>query len=105
MGVLFEANSGKYLTSYYIQAIPYAISSLRWQKQEGKRNFHFTLLAEKVTENPCEWRRPKLHTYYSFQDQECFTYFLLGRKYSDFSEEVEAVLLFLVAQRKKPKER
>ena len=47
--------------------------------------------------------RPKLHTYYSFQAQECFAYFLLGRKYSDFSKELEAVSYYLVAQRKKPK--
>ena len=54
-------------------------------------HFHCTLLAEKVSEKPLWVERPKLHTYYSFQAQECFAYFLLGRKYSDFSKELEAV--------------
>ena len=66
-------------------------------------HFHCTLLAEKVSEKPLWVERPKLHTYYSFQAQECFAYFLLGRKYSDFSKELEAVSYYLVAQRKKPK--
>lgn len=29
----------------------------------------------------------QITTYYSFQAEECLAYFLLGRKYSDFSED------------------
>lgn len=43
-----------------------------------------------MSEKFLQVERPKFHTYYSFQAEEYFAYFLLGRKYSDLSEDVDA---------------
>lgn len=84
-----EATSGKHLTSYCVQITIHVISSFRQQIEEGKRHFHSALCGGKVSQKL--WvERPKLHTYYSFQAEECFAYFLWGREYSDFSGDVDA---------------
>lgn len=84
-----EATSGKHLTSYCVQITIHVISSFRQQIEEGKRHFHSALCGGKVSQKL--WvERPKLHTYYSFQAEECFAYFLWGRDYSDFSWDVDA---------------
>lgn len=69
----------------------YAISSFRWQTGERKRHFRSTLCGGKVSQKLLGVERPKSHTRYSFWAEESFAYFLLGRKYSDSSEEGNAV--------------
>lgn len=84
-----EATSGEHLTSYCVQITIHVISSFRQQIKEGERHFPSALCGGKVSQKL--WvERPKLHTYYSFQAEECFAYFLWGRKYSDFSGDVDA---------------
>lgn len=80
MAVMFEANSGKYLTSYYIQTTPYAISSLRWQKQEGKRPLPFhSLGGESDRKTPVSGETQITHLLF-FPSSGVFYIFSLGKK-------------------------
>lgn len=66
---------------------------LRVANRRGEKSLPFHSLGgvgRESQRNSCECTDPKLHTYCSLQAEDCFAYFLLGRKYSDFSEEMDA---------------
>lgn len=98
-----QATSGKYLTSYYMQIRPYAISSLRWQTEEGEWRSIPLFWQKSVRETPVHGETQITHLLL-FSSTGVVCIFPLGKQILWFEGRGGCHLsLFLVAQRKRPK--